>query len=193
MDQGGNKSYWQQDDEQPVAPAVAVPQVALPETDEIHDEPDDMAPLVWQASEDIHHEKNMLWFVGLIAIVAVLLLVSIVLIRSWTFAILIVVMAAAVAVFAARPPRVMQYHLDHHGIQINDKVFRLHDFRAFGVLQDGPLYSVVLLPMKRFMPTVNVYFPAEHGEHIVDVFGEVLPMEHVEPDILDKFVRKLRF
>jgi hypothetical protein len=85
----------------------------------------------------------------------------------------------------------MQYKLDHHGIQINEKIFNLHDFRAFGVLQEGGLYSVVLIPMKRFMPSVNVYFPAEQGEHIVDVFGEVLPMEQVEPDLLDKLTRKL--
>jgi hypothetical protein len=50
----------------------------------------------------------------------------------------------------------------------------------------------VLIPHKRFMPSVNVYFPAESGEEIVDVFGESLPMEHVEPDIIDKLSRKLR-
>ena len=190
MDQGGTKNYWQDDHEQPAAQPVAVPVVAQPEA---HEEPDDMPSLSWQASEDVHHEKSAAWFMGLIGAVVILLAVSLVLIKSWTFAILIVVMAAAVAVFASRPPRVMQYHLSHHGIQINDKSFNMHEFRAFGVLQNGSLYSIVLLPIKRFMPSVNVYFPAEHGERIVDVFGEVLPMEHVEPDLIDKAVRKLRF
>lgn len=189
MDQGGNKDYWQSDDEQLAAQPVVPTDTPALETD---DEPD-AGPLTWQASEDVHHEKNAIWFMGLIVIVAILLAISILLIKSWTFAILIVVMAVAIVVLTSRPPRVMQYHLDHHGIQINEKAFNMHDFRAFGVLQEGSLYSIVLIPMKRFMPTVNVYFPAEAGEHIVDVFGEVLPMEHVEPDLLDKITRKLHF
>lgn len=179
---GNEQDYWQNEDESLSAQPAEVTQQAV-----------QSESLSWQASEAIHHEKHMLWFVGLLAATVFLLAVSIFLIRSWTFAVLIVVMAITVGVLGSRPPRVNSYQLNSQSLQVNDKTFSLHDFRAFGVLQDGPLYSVVLIPHKRFMPSVNVYFPAESGEQIVDIFGASLPMEHVEPDVIDRLSRKLRF
>lgn len=178
----GDQDYWQQDTDSLTAPvAQSTPRAAADQT------------ISWQASEAIHHEKNAMWFVGLAVATILLLAISIFAIKSWTFSALIVVMAATVVVLGSRPPKVMQYHLSVHGLQINGQSFGLHDFRAFGILQDGPLYSIVLIPHKRFMPGVNVYFPPDMGEQIVDVFGSALPMEHVEPDFIDKLSRRLRF
>ena len=50
-----------------------------------------------------------------------------------------------------------------------------------------------MLPVKRFAPSVNVYFPPENGEQIVDVFGAVLPMEEVKQDFIDRLSEKLHF
>lgn len=150
-------------------------------------------PVTWQASEYIDHEKDGIWFVGMVGITLVLAALSIFLIKSWTFTALILVMAASVAVYARRPPRTLDYSLSLHGLQVNEKAYSLSDFRAFGIIQEGPLYSVVLIPVKRFMPSVNVYFPQEQGEQIVDLLGATIPMETVEPDAIDTLVRKLRF
>ena len=150
-------------------------------------------PITWRASEYIHHEKSGLWFVILLGVVIILIAVALLLVKSWTFAALIVVMAAAVTVLAYRPPHEMQYQLTAQGFQVNDKTFSFHDFRAFGVVEDGPLYSIVLIPNKRFMPAVTVYFPAEQGEEIVDVFGSLIPMEDIHLDIVDRLTRSLRF
>jgi hypothetical protein len=149
--------------------------------------------LSWQASEYVHHEKGVEWFLALIGVATALLLLDIVLIRSWTFGILIVVMAMAAIVVARRPPHVISYLLSSEGIQIDEKHFGFHDFRAFGVIQEGAFYSIRLIPVKRFMPMVSVYFPTEMGEQIVDVFGSMLPMEQIKLDPIDKFVEKIRF
>ncbi len=149
--------------------------------------------LSWQASEYVHHEKDKLWFLILFGLTAALLAVALLVIQSITFAVLIVVMAITMAVFAVRPPRINTYSITSSGIQINDKHFLYHDFRYFDVVQDGPLYTAVLIPNKRFMPAVTVYFPSENGEEIVDAIGAHLPMEQVELDLLDQVVRRLRF
>lgn len=149
--------------------------------------------LSWQSSEYIHHEKQRLWFVGLFAGGLVLLAVALFLIQSITFAILVVVMTIVLAVFAVRPPRIVDYELSPGGVKINQKMFAYHDFRSFGIIQDGPLYSAILIPNKRFMPAVNIYFPTEDGEEIVDMLGSYLPMEEVHLDSLDKIARQLRF
>lgn len=149
-------------------------------------------PIAWQASEYIHHEKQTMWFVGLIG-VSLLLLVTAFVIQSWSFAVLVVVMSIAVSFMALRPPRAMNYQLTAQGLQVNEKHFSYHDFRSFGIINEGALYSVLLTPNKRFMPQVTMYFPPELGEQIVDLLGAMLPMEEVELDPLDKLVRKLRF
>lgn len=151
------------------------------------------AGLEWQASEYVEHEKSAKWFIVLAIIALVLAALAVFLMSNYTFAILIVVMAVAVAVWAKRPAAIMNYQLDASGVTVNGKHFAIHDFRAFGVLQDGGIYAVMLLPNKRFSPGVTIYFPHELGEQIVDTLGSVLPMETMEPDWIDKLTRKLNF
>ena len=152
-----------------------------------------MSAISWQASEFIHHEKDGSWFLALLAVATVLLVVDIFVVKSWTFGILIVVMAFAAVVVGKRPPRTLNYSLSNQGLQIDQKSFSFHDFRAFGIIQEGALYSIRLIPNKRFMPMVSLYFPSEQGEQIVDLVGSVLPMEHIERDPIDKIVEKIRF
>lgn len=149
--------------------------------------------LTWQASEYVEHEKSAKWFIVLGVIVVILALLAVLLMKNYMFALLIVVMGVAVAVWARRPATEMQYELETGGVSVNGKHFALHDFRAFGLLQDGAIYAVVLLPNKRFSPGVNIYFPHELGEQIVDRLGATLPMETMEPDWIDKLTRKLNF
>jgi len=149
--------------------------------------------LEWQASEYVEHEKSAKWFILLIVVALALAALAVFLLKNYTFAILIVVMAVAVAVWAKRPAAEMQYQLDASGVSVNGKRFAMHDFRAFGVLQDGGIYAVMLLPTKRFSPGVTIYFPHELGEQIVDTLGAALPMKDMQPDWIDTLTRKLNF
>lgn len=149
--------------------------------------------LSWEASEYIHHSKSPMWFAGFVVIMLVLLAVAYFLTHSWTFVILVVVMSVAIGVFATRPPRTLHYALTDTGIQIESSGYHYSDFRAFGIINDGPLYSVMLIPTKRFMPAVNIYFAEGDGEKIVDILGTRLPMEELHLDIVDQLVRRLHF
>lgn len=172
---------------------VTLPDVSNPEGYEEQLPLSDSEPITWQASEYIHHEKQLLWFGGLALGAILLVVVAVFLVQSWSFAVLVVVMAIAAGYLGMKPPRAVNYHLSLEGVVIDNKQFTYHDFRGFGVVHDGALYSVVLLPNKRFMPAVRMYFPQELGEGIVDLLGSVLPMESVEQDFMDKLMRKLRF
>jgi hypothetical protein len=154
---------------------------------------DSRANLNWEASEYIHHAKSPLWFVGYGAFMLVLLAVAYFLTQAWTFVVLVVVMAVAIGVFATRPPRLLHYSLTDTGIQIEDSGYHYSDFRAFGIINDGALYSIMLIPVKRFMPAVNIYFAEEDGEKIVDILGARLPMEDLHLDVIDQLMRRLRF
>lgn len=182
--------------ETPVAaPVNPAPQQepAVGDTQPYTDQPQISPVLQWQASEYISREKNTAWFVGLAVIAAALSAIAIFLIKDFTFALLVVVMAVALVVIARRPAKEMLYQLSDTQLRVGDKTFPLHSFRAFGVVQDGAIYYVSLVPIKRFRPSVNVYFPQELGEQIVDILGSVLPMEDMKPDMIDKITEKLNF
>lgn len=147
----------------------------------------------WEASEFVHHEKDPMWFATLIGATLILIALSIFLIRSFSFTLLVVVMACTVIFLALRPPRVLSYRLNSLGLMINQKQYDFHDFRAFGLQQDGGLYFITLIPVKRFMPSLDVYFPHERGEEIIDLIGGRVPMKTIKPDFLDKLTRQLRF
>jgi hypothetical protein len=170
----------------PVSPTASVEGTA-PEGDKPEEQ-----PVYWQATEYIQREKNSLWFILFILITLSLMAIAIFLIQSWTFAVLIPVMATALLTYTHRPPRLLNYTLSRKGLHVNDHLYSFAEFKAFGVIRDGGEYSIMLLPIKRFRPGVSVYFPEEVGEALVDMLGARLPMRELHLDVVDKIIRKLR-
>lgn len=166
----------------PSAEAEAMPQPETPVSE----------PVRWQATEYIHHDKSIGWFLVFGLVVVVFILLAMFVIKSITFAILVPVMAAALVVYSYRPPRVIDYTLSRQGLHINDRLYPFGDFKSFGVIHDDGEYSIMLIPVKRFRPGVTVYFPEEAGEAIVDMLGVRLPMQELKLDVIDKLTRKLR-
>lgn len=146
----------------------------------------------WQASEYIHHDKGPLWYIVLVLIALAAIAVS-AWFQAWTFLALIIVMAIAVAIYAGRAPHTLSYLLGPDGLTINDRHYDYSDFRSFGVVPDGGLYSIILMPTKRFMPSITIYFPEEEGEKIVDMLGKKLPMEELGHDFIERLTRRLHF
>lgn len=145
----------------------------------------------WQATEHIHREKDAIWY-GLFAIVVVALIgIAIFLIKSWTFAVLVPVMAAALVIYARRPPALLDYTLSRKGLHINDKLYGFDLFKEFGLVHDDDENVVYLVPRKRFQPSISVYFPDEVGEVVVDMLAGRLPMHEVRLDPIDRLIRRL--
>jgi hypothetical protein len=206
MDQETQRS--QQPQEAPVVPETNVTQPAAQSIYNGYDltapapTPEDAVPVQeapamlnavqWDASEYIHHQKGFGWYLVLGFIVLVLTGLSI-WAQNWTFAVLTIVMGIATAVYAGRSPGQVHYALTAQGLQIDQKHYNYSDFRAFGILPDGGLFSIVLIPTKRFMPAITIYFAEQDGERIVDVLGASLPMEKLDHDPIDKLMRRLHF
>jgi len=193
------KNYWQppeEESEQSTAPVGKAPVSEPPQLEETPQQDDTRIPaeetVSWEASEYIYHEKDFLWFLAVGIITLGFLAFSILVLASWTFAILIAVMAAALVVYSRRPPRTLSYTLSSEGLHTGQQFHAFKEFKAFGVVQDGPLYSIMLVPTKRFAPMTAVYFAEQDGEKIVDIFGHHLPMEQLKLDFVDTLMRKLR-
>ena len=146
----------------------------------------------WEAVEYVHHTKNAGWFIlfalGMLSLAAIAVLIG-----AWTFVAVVAVMSVALVMYAVRPPRTLRYTLNENGLQVGEKSYEYAEFRAFGVVTEATLYSVMLIPAKRFMPAVTIYFNEQDGEKIVDILGGRLPMQEITQDPFEKIVRRLRF
>lgn len=164
-----------------------------PEQDQAPQAPgiEPMEPVHWQATEYVHREKDQMWFVIFGIVVIVLIAVAIFVIKSWTFAALIPVMAAALIVYTRRPPRLLDYTLSRQGLYINDQLYPFSEFKSFSLIHGVDQYLITLIPTKRFKPGVSINFPEEVGEAIVDMLAARLPMREMQPDLVDRLIRKL--
>ncbi len=149
-------------------------------------------PVQWQGPEYIVQPKTSTWYLLFGIVVLVLIAVAALLIQSWSFAILVPVMAAALIMYINRPPRMIQYVLSGKGLYINEVLHPLTEFRSFGVREEHGVQALVFVPVKRFKPGLTVYFPPEMGEAVVDILGARMPMEEMQPDFFDKLIRRLR-
>lgn len=160
-------------------------------------QPEQMTPppadaIQWQAPEYLQRSRTPLWYVGFWTVVILLMLIAAFIVRSWSFVILVPVMAAALVIYSHRPPRQLNYAVSTKGLYINDQLHPLTEFRSFGVIQEEVMPALMLIPVKRFRPSLTVYFPPENGEAIVDFLGQRIPMEELHLDAFDRIVRKLR-
>jgi hypothetical protein len=160
--------------------------------DDYDDQLADGEDVTWVAKEYIHQEKGAKWFVIFAIVVVALLAISIFFMKSWSFAVLLGVIAVVVVVYSRRPPRELTYSLSDEGLTVDGILHEFSKFKSFGIIPDGEEYSVMLIPTRRFQPGVTVYFPEEAGEDIVDMLGSRLPMKELHLDAVDRVVRLLR-
>lgn len=193
------QNYWQNPENEKDTPVDA----PVETTDSANFTPDstplppedtpDNPPVTWTAQEYIHEERTPIWFVIFVIVVLGLIAVDVFLLKSWTFSALVIVMAIALVIYIRRPPRMLTYALSPaQGLYVGEHLYHFDDFKSFGLIQDGPHYSILLIPRKRFAPGVSVFFPDDAGERIVDILGQRLPMENLKLDVVDVIVRKLR-
>lgn len=146
----------------------------------------------WQASEYVQHNKGLGWYLTLGGIVLALLAIAI-FTQQWLSIAVFVVMAAAVVVYAHKPPRVLLYQLDAKGILIEGKAYAYSQFRSFGVLPDLSWHTIDLEPTQRFMPRLTIIFDDEDFDSIVDHLSFHLPRVDRQPDLVERLTRFTRF
>lgn len=149
--------------------------------------------VTWTASEYVSHEKNAGWYFALLGVVIVCAAIVYVLTRELLSPVVILIMGAAFGAFAARKPEELTYVLDNSALRIGQKTYPYAQFKSFTILEEGPIHSIMLMPMQRFMPPLSVYFDPTDEEKIADALQSYLPYEDRKQDYIDKLMRKVRF
>lgn len=150
------------------------------------------AVVQWEAPEYLALERGKVWYIWFAVVVLALVAVSIFFIKSFTFTILIPVMATALFVYTRRPPAIVSYTVSRKGVHVNDKLYTYQEFKAFSVHSAVGQHVLTLVPLKRFNFGLTAYFPEEVGEALVDMLAARLPMQTYSTDFIDKLLAKLR-
>lgn len=165
---------------------------------ESHNQHKKLPMVTWQAKEFIENHKNPLWFVGLG--VVTLVIATIVYFYSGSRGereilspIVITIMGIIFGVFASRKPQTLDYVIDNHGIQIGSKHYQFSQFKSFALMSEGGPVSILLLPLKRFMPSISLYYVDTDQEKIVEALSSYLPMEQRSHDLTDRLMHKIGF
>ncbi|MES2971720.1 MAG: hypothetical protein V4702_05350 [Patescibacteria group bacterium] len=156
-------------------------------------QPGDLKPISWTASEFIDHEKNASWFTGLAAATGALVTIIFLITRDVMTVIVIALVAILFGMTAHRKPRVLEYQLTNEGVGVGNRFYPYHSLKTFSVLEEGAFNSIQLTPLKRFMPPISLYFPLEQEEQIINMLGSYLPHEDRTHDPIDRLMRKVRF
>lgn len=149
--------------------------------------------LEWTASEYIAHEKHAGWYAQVLVAGVVVAILVYIITRDVISAGVIVFAGVIFAVAAARKPRVIAYRVDSGGLTAGQRYFPFSQFKSYAIMQEGPLTTVVFMPLKRFMPTVDVHIPPENAEAILTVLSTSLPLETRKPGLVDTFTNRIRF
>lgn len=147
----------------------------------------------WTASEFILHQKNANWYLMLVLIAAAVTAVVFLLTRDLVSTITIAVAITAIGIFGARKPRTITYRIDTHGITIGRRFLGWGQFKSFAVVEEGPIDSIYIVPLKRFMPDINIYYAPEDEPRIINFLAQFLPHEDRELSVVDRLMHKIRF
>ena len=147
----------------------------------------------WSASEFISHPKGMSWYVRLGIAAAVMTVVIFVITRNLLSALVVAMACMVLGVFAARQPATKRYRLTEDGVFVDDKYFSYANFKSFSVIEEGAIDCIWLRPIRRFFPTIAMYFAPEDEDRIAMMLENFLPEEDRTHDLIDRAVKKIRF
>lgn len=167
-----------------------------PKRDEERDSTD-YSSLQWSLTES-PRKHGMGWYIVGITFIAILSAVAFFVQfftgewQFWSTVGLAAIIFLALIVFNKRSARTINYSMDNDGIHINDIDYSYNEFRAFGLADYSDGWTVVLIPVKRLSAATIMMIPEDQSESIVDMLGELLPMEDVKSGFINSLARHLK-
>ena len=177
------------------APPTPEPQSHFYGADEL-DAPPQLPPapeVTWTASEFVAHEKSFGWYAIATLVMLGLAALVYVLMRDFISIGVLLIVGILFMIMAGRPPRVLTYSLNNQGITIGTKFYPYTVLKSYGVVDEGAFSSIVLMPLRRFMPPLSVYCAPADQEKILVVLNQHLPFSQNVHDALDNLVRRIKF
>ena len=152
----------------------------------------DKTPLRWQAFEYVHREKSSDWFWA-VGIISVSIAATAIIFNNLLFAILIIVGAFALCLFAARKPLRMNFEINDRGILVERVQYPYSSLESFWVEENLGHPKILVKSSKMMMPYIILPIEEIEPATIREYLSEKLPeVEHREP-LLQQIMEYLGF
>jgi hypothetical protein len=147
----------------------------------------------WTGSEFIANHKDKKWFISFFGILALGVVIIFIVTTDYISAISIAIVGCLFAILANHKPRQLSYTIDNSGINIGRRFYPFEQFKYFSLAQEGAIGYINLMPLRRFMPDVSIYFPPEEEGNVISILSDHLPHHDGGERQIDKLAKKFRF
>lgn len=148
----------------------------------------------WEGTEYRFEDKGPDWYWAL-GIIATAAAIAAVLFNNILLAVLIVTAAAAIAIHAAKHPRIHRFGITGSGIHVDSNFYAFRDMLSYSVLEyaDEALPPSLSIKTKHFLAPhllipINDHDPVEIYEYV----GQHLPEGNHEESPIDRLVELFR-
>ena len=147
----------------------------------------------WTAPEYHYHEKSANWYIAVFIVVGTVSAIAAVY-KNYLLTTLSLLAGFAIALHGARHPRVVEMHIDDHGLRVGNRLFRYKQMKSFCMLrhpQEGTFLSVELDSM--LTPRTSILLGDADPQDIHDALIHRVPYEEYEESLLDILLRAVGF
>ncbi len=149
--------------------------------------------ITWTAAEFITHDKSPGWYLALATAGVVVSSLIYFITKDKITTVIIALALFAFGLLAARKPKNQTYALDMRGLRIGQRLYSFTTFKSFAINEEAHAASLVLMPLKRFMPPLTVRLTPEIEDQAVDFLAQVLPFDQNHRDVVDSLMKRIRF
>ena len=151
-----------------------------------------LPPVRWSASEFISHQKGVAWYLTY-GVAAGIVTFIVAMVSGIISGLVVGAACVVVGIYAGRKPNVKQYEINEDGISVDGHSFPYELFKSFAVVEEGAVRSVWLKPLRRFTPTMVMYFGPDEESSIINTLENFLPGEAQALDAFERATRRIRF
>lgn len=147
-----------------------------------------MDKLSWNTIEYLHQEKTADWY-WIVGIVTISIAIVSIIMNNIIFAILIIVSAFILTLFASRKPQEIEIDIDNMGIRVGKTLYPYRNLDSFWVETRENNDRILIKSKKLFMPLIIAFIEetqVQPGDVRALLLKHLQEEEHSEP-----FVEKL--
>ena len=144
----------------------------------------------WETLEYPLRERRSDWFIS-VGIIAFAAAIAAVILENYIFAILIIVGATALLLFAARIPKQITIRIFEKGVLMDSLLYPYSSLHSFHINEhEGKL---LLRTNKLFIPILAIHIEDTPPENIIKVLSQNVRMEEIEESFWEKLMDHFGF
>lgn len=151
-----------------------------------------MEKISWQTHEFHYREKSSDWY-WIVGIVAVSVAIIAIILNNIIFAILILVSAFTLSLFATKKPNFVEITLDKDAVTIGNNRHPYSMFDSFWIETRDDVPRIIFKPKKIYVPLLVIFTEDVSLEKIREVLSNSLSEEELTEPLLEKLMVYLGF